>query len=62
MPQNAPKTRVFRSARDTVLVLPVNTVTIVFDPNNLGKWPLRCHHLYHTAIGMMSYLAYDNLS
>ncbi|HAU74345.1 MAG TPA: hypothetical protein DCW88_02050 [Agrobacterium sp.] len=57
-----PKREFSGALRDTVLVLPVNTVTIVFDPNNLGKWPLRCHHLYHTAIGMMSYLAYDNLS
>ena len=57
-----PKREFSGALRATVLVLPVNTVTIVFDPNNLGKWPLRCHHLYHTAIGMMSYLAYDNLS
>ncbi|MEQ1945295.1 multicopper oxidase domain-containing protein [Mesorhizobium sp. VNQ89] len=47
--------------RDTVLIPPGRTVTIVFDANNPGTWPLHCHHLYHMATGMMAYVTYEDL-
>ncbi len=47
------------AVRDTVLVPPGSTMTVVFDASNPGKWPLHCHHLYQMATGMMSYVAYD---
>ncbi|MCA1492049.1 multicopper oxidase domain-containing protein [Ensifer sp. NBAIM29] len=44
--------------RDTVLVPPMGSATFAFDANNPGRWPLHCHHLYHMASGMMSFVAY----
>ncbi|WDZ80692.1 multicopper oxidase domain-containing protein (plasmid) [Ensifer adhaerens] len=46
------------AVRDTVLVPPMGSVSVVFDANNPGRWPLHCHHLYHMASGMMSFVAY----
>ena len=46
------------AVRDTVLVPPMGSVKVVFDANNPGRWPLHCHHLYHMASGMMSFVAY----
>jgi FtsP/CotA-like multicopper oxidase with cupredoxin domain len=42
--------------RDTVLVPPMQTVTIAFDAGTPGDWPFHCHHLYHMVSGMMTYL------
>jgi FtsP/CotA-like multicopper oxidase with cupredoxin domain len=28
-------------------------------PDNPGRWPLHCHHLYHMATGMMTFVTYD---
>ncbi|WP_454656214.1 multicopper oxidase family protein [Bosea beijingensis] len=47
--------------RDTVLVPPGSAVTIAFDSDNPGRWPLHCHHLYHMATGMMAQLAYEGI-
>lgn len=45
--------------RDTVLV-PVNeTVTIQFDADSPGVWPLHCHVLYHLVGGMMTVIRYE---
>ena len=49
------------AVRNTVLVPPMANVTVTFDANNLGRWPLHCHHLYHMASGMMAYVAYDGV-
>ncbi|CAA0129120.1 Multicopper oxidase MmcO [Starkeya nomas] len=49
------------AVRDTVLVPPGASMTIVFDANNPGTWPLHCHHLYHMATGMMAYVTYEDL-
>ncbi|GHE79229.1 hypothetical protein GCM10019059_42270 [Camelimonas fluminis] len=49
------------AVRDTVLVPPGDSMTIVFDANNPGTWPLHCHHLYHMATGMMAYVTYEDL-
>jgi FtsP/CotA-like multicopper oxidase with cupredoxin domain len=45
--------------RDTVLVPPMASVTFAFDANNPGKgWAFHCHHLYHMATGMMTFVPY----
>ena len=46
------------AVRDTVLVPPMTSVTIAFDADNEGHWPLHCHHLYHMAAGMMAFVDY----
>jgi FtsP/CotA-like multicopper oxidase with cupredoxin domain len=46
--------------RDTILVPPGNQVTVRFDANNPGTWPLHCHHLYHMNSGMMGTIAYTS--
>ena len=46
------------AVRDTVLVPPMANLTVAFDANNPGKWPLHCHHLYHMAAGMMTFVRY----
>jgi len=45
--------------RDTVLVPPKATVTVAFDADNPGWWPLHCHLLYHQHAGMFATLRYD---
>lgn len=47
--------------RDTVLVPPMQQVTIAFDADNPGRWAFHCHHLYHMVTGMMTFLAYDTI-
>lgn len=47
------------AVRDTVLVPSMAAVTIAFEAENAGQWPLHCHHLYHMATGMMAYVRYD---
>ncbi len=44
--------------RDTVLVPPRETVDVIFDADNPGKWVMHCHQLYHMAVGMMVELHY----
>jgi FtsP/CotA-like multicopper oxidase with cupredoxin domain len=44
--------------RDTVLVPPMNRVTVQFDADNPGRWLLHCHNLYHMATGMMTEVVY----
>ena len=46
--------------RDTVLVMPNSTLSIQFDANNPGVWPLHCHLLYHTEAGMFTVVRYKN--
>lgn len=46
--------------RDTVLVMPNSSVTIQFDANNPGVWPLHCHVLYHLEAGMLTVLRYKD--
>lgn len=47
------------AVRDTVVLPPMTQVSIEFDAINQGRWPLHCHHLYHMAAGMMSFVTYD---
>lgn len=52
------ETRLAGAVRDTVVVPPMASVTIAFDADNPGRWPLHCHHLYHMATGMMAFVSY----
>ncbi len=52
--------RINGAVRDTVLVPPMAEVAIQFDASNSGHWPFHCHHLYHMATGMMSFVTYDD--
>jgi FtsP/CotA-like multicopper oxidase with cupredoxin domain len=45
--------------RDTALVLPKGKVTVAFDADNPGRWPLHCHNLYHMETGMLTEIVYD---
>lgn len=45
--------------RDTVFVLPKQTVKVQFDAAYPGYWMIHCHLLYHQAAGMMTVLRYD---
>jgi FtsP/CotA-like multicopper oxidase with cupredoxin domain len=47
------------ATRDTVLVLPRQTVKVQFDAAYPGYWMLHCHILYHQAAGMMTVLKYE---
>jgi len=47
------------AVRDTVLVPPMQTVTVAFDADNPGRWAFHCHNLYHMAAGMMTTVQYD---
>jgi CopA family copper-resistance protein len=40
--------------KDTVIVPPGKTVSVVLTAKEVGAWPLHCHLLYHMAAGMMT--------
>jgi FtsP/CotA-like multicopper oxidase with cupredoxin domain len=46
--------------RDTVLVMPKSSLSIQFDADNPGVWPLHCHVLYHMEAGMFTVLRYKD--
>jgi FtsP/CotA-like multicopper oxidase with cupredoxin domain len=45
--------------RDTLMVTPGSKMTVVFDADNAGIWPLHCHLLYHLDSGMFTVVKYD---
>ena len=45
--------------KDTVIVLPHQTVVAEFDADNPGQWVMHCHNDYHMESGMMALLAYS---
>lgn len=47
------------AVRDTVMLTPMAEIVVDFDTRNPGRWPLHCHHLYHMATGMMTFITYD---
>jgi FtsP/CotA-like multicopper oxidase with cupredoxin domain len=47
------------AVRDTVLIMPRQTVKVRFDAAYPGYWMLHCHILYHQAAGMMTVLKYE---
>ncbi|WP_240617871.1 MULTISPECIES: multicopper oxidase domain-containing protein [unclassified Pseudarthrobacter] len=44
--------------KDTVIVLPKQTVTVIFDADNPGQWLAHCHNAYHAERGMMALFSY----
>jgi FtsP/CotA-like multicopper oxidase with cupredoxin domain len=44
--------------KDTVIVRPGQTVSVVFDADNPGQWLYHCHNAYHADRGMMGVLSY----
>lgn len=44
--------------KDTVIVLPKQTVRIEFDADNPGQWRYHCHNVYHQVAGMETVLRY----
>ena len=49
------------AVRDTVLVPMMASVTVAFDADNPGRWPLHCHNLLHMATGMMTEVVYEGV-
>lgn len=47
------------AVRDTVLVPPMQAVTVAFDAVNPGRWAFHCHNLYHMEAGMMTTVQYE---
>lgn len=45
--------------RDTILVMPFETVKVIFDANNPGVWAMHCHILYHLWGGMFTVIQYE---
>lgn len=44
--------------KDTVNVLPSQTVEMVFQADNPGEWMIHCHNAYHLEAGMATVLSY----
>lgn len=44
--------------KDTAIVLPGQTLPIMFDADNPGRWMVHCHNIYHAEAGMMTQLGY----
>ncbi|BCJ33128.1 multicopper oxidase MmcO [Actinocatenispora thailandica] len=44
--------------KDTVVVLPGKTTSILVQADNPGRWLLHCHNAYHMALGMTTELDY----
>lgn len=44
--------------KDTVIVLPMKQVTVVFAADNPGIWMMHCHNTYHQEAGMMTSVGY----
>ncbi|SDB80458.1 Multicopper oxidase with three cupredoxin domains (includes cell division protein FtsP and spore coat protein CotA) [Raineyella antarctica] len=44
--------------KDTVLVLPMQTIEADLQADNPGTWMYHCHNIYHAEMGMMTRLVY----
>lgn len=44
--------------KDTVNVLPMQTVVVDLQADNPGQWAVHCHNTYHAELGMMTVLSY----
>jgi FtsP/CotA-like multicopper oxidase with cupredoxin domain len=51
--------KVSGALRDTLMVPPRSKMTVAFDADNAGVWPLHCHLLYHLDTGMFTVVKYD---
>ena len=45
--------------RDTLMVPPGSKMTVAFDADNAGVWPMHCHLLYHLDTGMFTVVKYE---
>jgi len=54
--------KVSGALRDTVTVLPRQTVKVQFDASYPGYWMIHCHILYHQAAGMQTVLHYEGFT
>ena len=45
--------------KDTVNVLPMQTLGIDLDTDNPGQWLAHCHNAYHGELGMMTVMSYS---
>ncbi|MEJ1199270.1 MULTISPECIES: multicopper oxidase domain-containing protein [unclassified Streptomyces] len=48
--------------QDTVLVRPGEEVQVAFKAGNPGIWMDHCHNYWHSKLGMVMHLAYDNVT
>ena len=44
--------------KDTVIVRPMQTLSVDLDADNPGQWATHCHNIYHAETGMMTTLSY----
>ncbi|UER54292.1 multicopper oxidase family protein [Kineosporiaceae bacterium SCSIO 59966] len=44
--------------KDTVNVLPMETLAVDLQADNPGQWAVHCHNIYHAELGMMTVLSY----
>lgn len=44
--------------KDTVNVLPMQTLAVDLQADNPGQWAVHCHNIYHAELGMMTALSY----
>jgi FtsP/CotA-like multicopper oxidase with cupredoxin domain len=51
--------KVSGALRDTLMVPTRSKMTVAFDADNAGVWPLHCHLLYHLDTGMFTVVKYD---
>lgn len=51
--QNGPGIR-----KDTINVLPMETLAVDFQADNPGQWLVHCHNIYHGELGMMTVISY----
>ncbi len=58
-PTSGPGGRADGARKDTVTVLPHQTVAVEFDADNPGQWLIHCHLAYHEAAGMMTVVSYQ---
>lgn len=54
--------RLSGAVRDTILVMPGQTVKVEFDANNPGIWAMHCHISYHLWAGMFTTVKYEDYS
>lgn len=45
--------------KDTSIILPMRSLTVLFDADNPGLWMAHCHNIYHAESGMMTVFGYD---
>ena len=51
--------KVSGALRDTLMVPPRSKITVAFDADNAGVWPMHCHLLYHLDTGMFTVVKYE---